>query len=589
MRFPSLMRKMTIFPKLLLTFLVAIVPLFFVSLQMNRMGADSVRQEILASMESHIHYHMGSLEAEMERLIRLHKQYIVDDDVTKLSMISPILPYYDVMLMEKRVQNKLLVMKNSSLYIAEAKAYIPLIGKTLLSTNYELAMTEEEVRELQQLNRSQVSPVVYWKGKLLLNSINPDPSYSDKSPAYILQSEMDQPRLKSYLSQIVNGDREGSLLFNEEQEWVLRSGAEEPVQAIARQFVKQQPQELKSGQGKIEIHNRNYYVAFERSQLLNMDLVLYMPEEQVLGPLDKYRTWFWILSGISLAVVVAFSYWIFRLIHFPLRKMVRAFRKVENGDLSLTIVHRNYDEFQYLYGQFNVMVGKLKHSIQEVYESRIMAQQSELKQLQSQINPHFLYNTYFMVHRMAEAHDVDNVTKATKYLGEYFQYITRNSSDEATVEEEWNHTLAYLEIQQMRSHNRIEARVSELPEFEPDGVRIPRLILQPLVENAYQHGLKSKVSGGIVALTAKRLQDGALALSVEDNGDELSDECLSDLRYRLESKREDQTEKTGLLNVHRRLSLLFGEDCGLSVSRSAFGGLKVEMVVPADRGERKEE
>jgi len=589
MRFPDFLRKMTIFPKLLLTFLVAIVPLFFVSLQMNRMGADSVRQEILKSMESRVHYHMGSLEAEMERLIRLHKQYIVDDDLTKLGIISAIMPYYDVMLMEKRVQNKLLVMKNSSLYIAETKAYIPLIGKTLLSTNYEPGMTAEEVRELQDLNRSQVSPVVYWKGKLLLNSINPDPSYSDKAPAYILQSEMDQAGLKSYLSQIVNGEREGSLLFNEAQEWMLRSGAEEPVQAQARQFVKQQPQERIAGQGKIEIQNRNYYVAFERSRLLNMDLVLYMPEEQALGPLEKYRVWFWILSGISLAVVVAFSYWIFRLIHFPLRKMVRAFRRVEKGDLSLSIVHRNYDEFQYLYGQFNVMVGKLKHSIQEVYESRIMAQQSELKQLQSQINPHFLYNTYFMVHRMADAHDVDNVAKATKYLGEYFQYITRNSSDEATVEEEWKHTVAYLEIQQMRFHNRIEARVSELPEAETDGVRIPRLILQPLVENAYQHGLKSKAAGGIVAMSAKRLEDGSIALSVEDNGDELGDDRLAGLRSLLASRSEDQAGKTGLLNVHRRFWLRFGEGGGLVVSRSALGGLKAEIIVPADRGERKEE
>jgi len=295
------------------------------------------------------------------------------------------------------------------------------------------------------------------------------------------------------------------------------------------------------------------------------------------------------LSGISLAVVVAFSYWIFRLIHFPLRKMVRAFRKVEKGDLSLTIVHRNYDEFQYLYGQFNVMVGKLKHSIQEVYESRIMAQQSELKQLQSQINPHFLYNTYFMVHRMADAHDVDNVAKATKYLGEYFQYITRNSSDEATVEEEWNHTLAYLEIQQMRFHNRIEARVSGVPAIEADGARIPRLILQPLVENAYQHGLKAKATGGIVEMRAERLKDGSLALSVEDNGDELSDDRLLGLRNRLASRREEYAEKTGLLNVHRRLTLRFGEERGLVVSRSSLGGLKVEMVVPADSGERKEE
>jgi two-component system sensor histidine kinase YesM len=325
-----------------------------------------------------------------------------------------------------------------------------------------------------------------------------------------------------------------------------------------------------------------------------MDLVLYMPEEQILGPLDKYRTWFWILSVISLAVVFAFSYWIFRLIHFPLRKMVRAFRKVERGDLSLSIEHRNYDEFQYLYGQFNLMVSKLRHSIQEVYESRIMAQQSELKQLQSQINPHFLYNTYFMVHRMADAHDVENVAKATKYLGEYFQYITRNSSDEAPLAEEWNHTLAYLEIQQLRFHNRIEARVSDLPPDVGSAFRIPRLLLQPLVENAYSHGLKSIISGGIVAMSLEARANGVLAIAVEDNGEELTDERLSDLERKLNAEWDGRIEKTGLLNVHMRLLLKFGEGYGLKVSRSALGGLKAVIELPAptnddsQRGEQRD-
>ncbi|WJH32647.1 histidine kinase [Paenibacillus sp. CC-CFT747] len=488
-------RNLTILPKLLSAFLLAIVPLFFVSLQMNRMGAESVREEMLTSMKSRVQSNMHSLEDEMKRLTRLHEQYVLDDDFTKLSMVSSILPYYEVMLMEKRVQNKLWVMKNSNLYVTEAKAYIPLIGKTIFSLTFEKGMTDEEVMELQELQRNQVSPIVYWQGKLLINSIYPNPSYSSKPPVYVLQSEMDQQGLQNFLKQIVTNKKEGALLFNEKQNWTLYSHADDSVLAQVKRFVNRQPEEVRFGQGTITIHNQMYYVTFERSSMLNMDLVIYVPEEQVLGPLNKYRTWFWIMSGMSLLILLGFSYWIFRLIHSPLRKMVRAFRRVEKGDLSLSIQHKNYDEFQYLYGQFNMMVRKLKQSIQDGYESRIMAQHSELKQLQSQINPHFLYNTYFMVHRMAEAHDVDNVSKATKYLGEYFLYITRNSSDVATLEEEWNHTIAYIEIQQLRFYNRVDARISSFA-VRPHSVSIPRLILQPLVENAYQHGLKSKVTGG---------------------------------------------------------------------------------------------
>ncbi|WNQ10892.1 histidine kinase [Paenibacillus aurantius] len=579
---------MTIFPKLLLTFLLVIVPIFLVSLQMNRMGTESVREKILSSMQMRVQANMGSLETETERIIRLHQQYVLDDDVMKLGTNSPILPYYDILLLQKRVQNKLWVMKNSNLYVAEAKAYFPEIATTILSLNYEAGMTGQEVSELQELKRSQLSPVAYWHGKLLINSFYPDPAYSTKPPIYILQAELSQSGLQAFLRSITNGPGEGSILFNEKEEWTLWSGRDDGVQSEVKRFVKQQRLPDSFGQGTLTIDNRIYYVTFQRSKLLNMDLVLYIPKDQILGPLTKYRMWFWILFGLSLAVVSAFSYWIYRLIHYPLRQMVRAFHKVEKGDLSISIQHRNYDEFQYLYGQFNSMVHKLHQSIQEVYESRIMAQRSELKQLQSQINPHFLYNTYFMVHRMAESYDVDNVVKATQHLGDYFLYITRNSSDDAPLDEEWNHTAAYLEIQQMRFSSRMEARLKRDAQ-RTENVRIPRLTLQPLVENAYQHGLKSKTSGGIVFMALEALPGGDIRISVEDNGESLDDADLLMLKRKLESTWQDRTEKTGLLNVHLRLRLKFGEGYGLQLSRSPLGGMKVDLTIPAGEPVPKEE
>ena len=574
-----IIRNLSIFPKLLSAFLLAIVPMFFVSLQMNRMGADNVRDEILTSIKSRVQSNMNSLEDEMKRLIRLHEQYVLDDDVSKLSMMSSILPYYEVMLLEKRVQNKLWVMKNSNLYVTEAKAFIPLIQKTLLSLTFEEGMSDKEVSELQELQRNQVSPVVYWQGKLLINSIYPNPSYSTKPPIYILQSEIDHLGLQNFLRQIVTNDHEVAFLFNEKQDWTLHSDGNDSVIAQVKQFVKNHPEEMSFSQGTVTIRNQVYYVTFERSSLLNMALVIYLPEEQVLGSLNLYHTWLWILSVLSLLILLGFSYWIFRLIHAPLRTMVRAFRKVEKGDLSLTIQHSNNDEFHYLYGQFNMMVSKLKQSVQENYESRIMAQQSELKQLQSQINPHFLYNTYYMVHRMAEAYDLDNIAKATKYLGEYFLYITRNSSSEATLTEEWNHAIAYIEIQQLRFYLRIDVRVVDLP-LQFSWVTIPRLILQPLVENAYQHGLKSKQAGGTIVLSVEEMEEGTIVVAVEDNGEELSEEALDQLQRKLESHWSDSFEKTGILNVHLRLRLKFGENYGLKASRSALGGLKIEMRIP---------
>lgn len=583
----SAIKKLKIWPKLILMFMIAIVPLFFVSLQFNRLGTESVRKEIWSSMEARVRFNIGSLEAEMARLMRLHTQYALDNDLTKLSSMSSILPYYEVMLMQKRVQNKLWILETSSLYIAAATAYIPLINKTLLPLTDKAPMTGEEIKELQELAKNRQSPIVYWNGKLVLNTIYPDPSYyASKPPLYVLQSELDRRGLQVFLLQMTGNNDGGAILFTDRQEWGLSSGtgSAEMDRGVER-YVKLQSSGLNAGRGILENENGSYYIAYERSELLDMTLALYIPEEKVLGPLHKYRIWFRSLFGIALVVVVGFSYWIYRSIHSPLRNMIRAFRKVEKGDLTLSIAHKNYDEFHYLYNQFNIMVKRLQQSMQEVYESKIMAQQSELKQLQSQINPHFLYNTYYMVHRMARTHDMDNVEKATKYLGDYFVYITRNSSSEADLGEEWDHTVAYLEIQQMRFQSRIEARI-ECASAKYRTVRIPRLILQPIVENAYQHGLQSKTEKGVIVLSLHDEEaENVVVVTVEENGESLTEEKLAELTWKLNNAVEGSLENTGIVNVHKRLLLKFGEAWGIVLSRSALGGLKVSIRLPV--GESK--
>lgn len=581
----NVFRRITIFPKLLLTFLLAIVPLLVASLQMNRMGSDSVQTEILSSMQTRAHSYISSLEAEMERIIRVQKQYLVDDDVQKLSFYASRLPYYDSMLMQQRVQNKLLVLRDSSLYLSETKAFIREIGKTLLSVTDEEGMTDEEIRALSELARSRLSPLVYWKGSLLINSFYPDPAYSTRPPSYILQSVIDPRKLELFLQQMIGREAEGAILYNEEEQLLLIGNPGDEIRAGAETFIRK-PELLDEPKGheRLMLGGQAYYIAFERSELLDTTLFVYVPESQVIGPVAKYRYWLFGLSVMALAIVIFFSYRIYRLIHNPLKTMVLAFRKVEKGDLGIAIHHWNNDEFRYLYGQFNTMVQRLKQSIEEVYQSRIMAQQAELKQLQSQINPHFLYNTYFMVHRMAEMHDVDNVAKATKLMGAYMMYITRNGSEEARLEAEWVHAVAYVDIQQMRFHQRIRVEIGQLyPEW--GDISVPRLILQPIVENAYQHGFNNTESGGLMSMYAECARPGTVSIIIEDNGRDLTDAQLGQLQERLLAADDNRLANvTGLVNVHRRIRLKYGEAYGIRAERSERGGLKVELSIPCASG-----
>ncbi|UUZ78726.1 histidine kinase [Paenibacillus sp. P26] len=333
------------------------------------------------------------------------------------------------------------------------------------------------------------------------------------------------------------------------------------------------------GVESFKIGSQRYFIGYENSATLDATLITYLPEKSVLGPLDTYRVWFWIFSIISIFIVVYFSYVIYRLIHRPPRTLVRAFRAVEQGNFSHTVSYRFKDEFSYLYSQFNAMLEHIRVLIHEVYEQKYRAQVSEFRRLQAQINPHFLYNSFFTLSRIAKNEDYESVTKFAQYLGQYFQFITRDGAREVSLEAEWNFAKTFVDIQAFRFSLRIEVKFADLPPAFRK-LNLPRLTLQPIIENAYNHGLANKKKDGLIEVTIAERED-QVTITVEDNGDELSDGCLREPQAKLLSERSP-LETTGLINVHRRIQLQFGERFGLRLARGRWGGLRVEIAIPME-------
>ncbi|WP_242856202.1 sensor histidine kinase [Ruminiclostridium josui] len=265
-----------------------------------------------------------------------------------------------------------------------------------------------------------------------------------------------------------------------------------------------------------------------------------------------------------------------------MNELVKAFRKVENGDLKVTINHDSNNEFGYLFKSFNDMVKNLNMLIDQVYNQKILMQKAELKHLQSQINPHFLYNSFFMINTMARIGD-ENLVPFTKHLGEYFRFVTRNSMDNIPLEEEINHAKVYTEIQLMRFSKRLQIHFGECPPMYKD-LKVPRLILQPIIENAFEHGLEKKKNGGLLLVNFEG-NENELRIIVEDNGCDITDNELEKLQDLLEDN-EKEIETTGTLNIHRRIRLVFGEESGLIISRSVIGGLKAVLKIVLQK-ERK--
>lgn len=571
--------RFSIFAKLALAFLVVISPVYALAKKNNDWGAKIVRNEISNSLMSQVHYYRGSLENEVDRIVKLQREYVNDDDLLALSITAQSMTYYERTTAMKRFQRRLQLLKESSAYVVHATAHIPPISRYISSKDMADELDYTHLEALLQVQASPESPFVFLLDKLYLREIYPNPPLAERRyPIFVLEQELSIPALRGYLQQL-SGERGGAALMVNEQLTITSGGESESIVPSI-----ELPSES-SGLDTVTIGKEPYIIAYDYSPYLDASLLVYVPENSVMGALDKYHTYIRWFSIVAFMIILLFSYWIFRIIHLPLRKLVRAFHKVESGNMGIALRHPSNDEFRYLYDQFNAMVSHLKKLIYEVYEQKIHAQQSELKQLQSQINPHFLYNSFYLLYRMTKAEDNVNANKFTKYLGDYFQYITRSGNDEVTLEQEMNHVRAYAEIQSIRFSNRISATIRELPD-DCKSVIVPRLILQPIVENAYHYGLEHTISGGkllvstYIAAEAEGLSRW-LHIVIEDNGAGMPEKELAQWN-RILSGVEAAQEITGMVNVHKRLQIKYGASAGVSLSSGEAGGLIVTLKLPVD-------
>ncbi|MFC4597764.1 sensor histidine kinase [Cohnella hongkongensis] len=588
---PSSRKRVSIFGKLVLAFLLVMAPLLVLGGVISDQGARIVDKEISKSLQQQIRFYLLSLETEIDRMSALQREFMNDEDLDALSLMVQRMSMYERLSAVKRLQARLRMIKESSVYIASAKAYIPSIERLVSSDGGVEELDQATLNKVKQGSLSPAHPFIRQDGSFFIREYYPSPyNLEHRDPNFILELELSIPALYRFLEQLPGYESGGAALVSESA--VIVSGKHlTSFEKIQEKWNREPYRWLKEGAGApgeaaaqtsmLTLEDGSYLITSLYSAALDLHLLVYVPDREVMGPLMKYRMYLWIVLAAAMIVIPVFAYWIYRIIHRPLRKLVGAFRKVESGIKQVEIRHESNDEFRYLYEKFNDMVAHLNKLIYEVYEQKIRLQQSELKQLQSQINPHFLYNSFYLIYRMTKAYDIDNATRFTRYLGDYYQYITRNGKEEVPLEDEIRHVRSYIEIQSIRFGDRISVELEETPERWRE-LRVPRLTLQPIVENAYQHGFNGDTDDCLLRIGFRQERTSAgdpLALIfITDNGAGLTEEQAEQWRSRLEFETHDR-EITGLLNVHRRLRLKYGGGAGIRLDAGGEG-LTVAVIIP---------
>ncbi|MNN13402.1 Sensor histidine kinase YehU [compost metagenome] len=330
----------------------------------------------------------------------------------------------------------------------------------------------------------------------------------------------------------------------------------------------------------VKLRGEDYMVNIVSSATTGWYLVDYMPLKDIIAPIEKSNRLFYFAVGSLLLMSCLAAYMLYAQVQVPVRKLVLAFSKLKNGDYSVRLEVKGKNEFSFVFKRFNLMVAQIQELFENVYMERIHVREARLKQLQSQINPHFFYNCFSFISSMAKLQNMQAVVAMSQNLSSYYRYTTRQERDVVPLEEELGFVRNYLEIQKMRKP-KLEFSI-DIP-LRMLKWEVPLLVVQPLVENALLHGIrKTKRKEGTIHISA-RLDHGDVVLIVADDGVGMEQEQAK--RLLLEPSSELRTDgldsSFGLYNVNERIRYFAGNRYGLSIAAELGKGTTVTVRIKA--------
>jgi len=333
-----------------------------------------------------------------------------------------------------------------------------------------------------------------------------------------------------------------------------------------------------------DIQDSRYFVFFNTSSYSGWRVIQLIPVSSLYKEIYSLKTL--INLGFMLCVILMLFIALYLSLQItkPIKKLTRAMESIKDDNMNIMVEINSHDEIGRLSRSFNAMIARIKSLIDNVYTAQIKKREAELNALQNQINPHFLYNTLEMIGNIAEVEDVPQISSITKSLGKMFRYSISSEKEIVSIKDEINHVKNYLNIQQLRFADRFEV-VFDVDDEVKD-CKILKLILQPLIENAVFHGLEKKIGKGVVIVTAKKMNEEEIRISVEDNGIGIENDTLELINKSLESNvnylsgEGNKNRGFALVNINSRLNLFFGERYGLKIEARENKGTKVIILIP---------
>lgn len=332
----------------------------------------------------------------------------------------------------------------------------------------------------------------------------------------------------------------------------------------------------------LSARGENYFSLSEDIPNINGQVIIQVSNEGLYEQLTSTRTTVYIAIIICTLVLIIMGTWFSRRMSAPIKGIIQQMVLVESGNLDVEFrVYKNDEIGRLAYG-FNRMLERLKEFINEAYVADIEKKQAELNALKSQIRPHYLYNTLEVI-RMNAVHNEDEVVADMIFsLSNQLKYVIDYGENWVSIKRELKHVQDYFYIIDVRYENRFKLRFDIADDVHMD-YQILKLTLQPLIENAIQHGVRLKGGKGTV-LVKMVVNSGDLLVTIIDDGVGIDEVKLAAIKQKLDDPGE-QSKHVGLKNVHERIKSVCGEQYGLEIKSKENFGTSVHLKFPIKKGE----
>lgn len=571
------MPRANLFTKMILILILMWIPAALLYGYSNKTTTDVLRAELGESNRNQLAFFQSQVNTNIEMLASWPNLLIHDPDIESFRKVYTNGGYFnlDEINLVKRIQNKLSIQESSSNWKSRLHLYSPSLRRVVSENDaraYDPVELQAEIKPGWQVSRAKDG-----NEDIFLFSWFTVAPYGTSDPALkaetIVELEFDSRNIQNMLDKFKTDGRHDPFYYREDMGVIYNRTSDRDLTGKMMEKLNVSPLP-ESDNLTVSIDGEPYMVSIVLSKETGWYLIDYMPMADMLAPIQKSNLLFYSSILMLLVMGSVAAYLLYVQVQIPIRQLIRGFQRLQQEDYSVRIKPKGRNEFSFLSERFNRMVDQIQNLFEHVYLEQLHVKEARLKQLQSQINPHFFYNCLSFVTSMAKLGRMDAVVAMSHSLSRYYRYTTRQERELVPLKEEVEFVRHYLEIQKMRM-NRLDY-VIELPDNLLD-LYVSPLMLQPLVENAVIHGIEPHAESGVIRITGELGEDGAVMLRVEDNGGGLDDAGREKLERRLAEPMSEETG-CGLWNVNQRLQLRNGREAGVRTEDSPLGGLTVMLI-----------